>query len=119
MSKRIVARFEDGTRIVCETSVNDECRYTLKSKSGKWLGGLTTHDMGAIQIDDFSVDPQHHRKGYGTRLLQHVLTLPTYKFFLDVVWDNEPAIALYEKHGFKRKSEHCTTSGLYLMEKYT
>lgn len=119
MTRRIVARFEDGTRIVRQTSVNEECRYTLKNRRGIWLGGLTTHHFCDITIDDFSVDSKHQRKGYGTRLLQHALSLPTHKFSLIVTWDNDVAIALYEKHGFKRTTEHCTRDGLFTMEKFT
>lgn len=116
MSRRIVARFDDRTRIV-RISNEKESRYELLSRGGKFIGGVCTYDNGAIHIDQLFVEPDYWRRGYATRLMNQVLEIKTSRFTLDVVWDNEPALALYHKLGFKCTTEHEDSDGLFLMEK--
>ncbi|MGP3706246.1 ribosomal protein S18-alanine N-acetyltransferase [Gordonia paraffinivorans] len=55
------------------------------------------------EIHTISVDPRHHGKGIGKALLEAMLAVadevdaPVY---LEVRTDNDPAIALYSRHGF-------------------
>jgi ribosomal-protein-alanine N-acetyltransferase len=52
-----------------------------------------------------AVHPEHRRKGIGTALLNHCLEILKEKKIIDVCLNVEmtrkPAIALYEKFGFK------------------
>lgn len=58
----------------------------------------------AVYVADMAVEPAHHRSGIGTQLLAHVIDqvksqgIP--RVVLDVYAENQPAIGLYEKHGF-------------------
>lgn len=112
--RRIVARFNDGTRIRCDC-VEKECRYELITRDGIYTGGLSTLDTGEIYIDDLYVLPQFTRQGYATRLLMCVLEQTTEKFVLDVLTDNAVAIDLYLKLGFIPVG---CTDGLIKMEKH-
>lgn len=94
-----------------------ESRYELLSRGGKFIGGVCTYDNGAIHIDQLFVEPDYWRRGYATRLMNQVLEIKTSRFTLDVIWDNEPALALYHKLGFKCTTEHEDSDGLFLMEK--
>jgi [ribosomal protein S18]-alanine N-acetyltransferase len=56
-------------------------------------------------VHTIGVDPAWQGKGVGTALLAAMLTIAdelAAPVFLEVRTDNEPAIALYEKHGFVR-----------------
>ncbi|GAB4583300.1 ribosomal protein S18-alanine N-acetyltransferase [Nocardia sp. IFM 10818] len=55
------------------------------------------------EIHTIGVDPELHRAGIGTLLLEALLAEAGRRggpVFLEVRTDNTPAIALYEKHGF-------------------
>ena len=59
-------------------------------------------DEGAANIAGFVVRPEVFQQGLGSRLLQHVLaTVPACRFTVSTATLNAPAIALYEKHGFR------------------
>ena len=58
----------------------------------------------AVYVADVAVDPVHRRSGIGAQLLAHVIDQVKSRGFqraaLDVVASNQPAIGLYENHGF-------------------
>jgi ribosomal protein S18 acetylase RimI-like enzyme len=57
---------------------------------------------GAANIAGFAVHPSVFRRGVGSRLLQHVLeAVDATSFTVSTASANAPAIALYEKHGFR------------------
>lgn len=51
-------------------------------------------------------DPEYYRNGLGTKLLEYVLPLIGEKAWLLVAKNNNPAIELYKKHGFKIANEY-------------
>lgn len=57
-----------------------------------------------IHINNFAVTPGFRRKGYGRKLMQHILDKYTdhQDAFLEVRPSNVAAIALYEKFNFKQ-----------------
>jgi ribosomal-protein-alanine N-acetyltransferase len=64
---------------------------------------LGTLDHPEAEVHTIGVDPRCHRAGIGTLLLRALLAEAGRRggpVFLEVRTDNEPAIALYEKHGF-------------------
>lgn len=51
-------------------------------------------------VDRLMVDPQHHRRGYGRRLMQSVMMHESVT--VSTVEANAPAVTLYESLGFRR-----------------
>jgi ribosomal-protein-alanine N-acetyltransferase len=82
--------------------------YTVaEDESGELAGyaGLREVD-GTADIQTIAVVPDHQRHGLGTSLLDALIDEARRRrareVLLDVRADNEPAIALYERHGFER-----------------
>lgn len=84
-------------------------RYLVaRDDSGRVLGYAGIALLGAFadpeaEIHTIGVDPQVHRGGVGTALVQALLAEAGRRggpVFLEVRTDNAPAIALYEKYGF-------------------
>lgn len=57
--------------------------------------------MSGGKIDALFVAPDQHRRGIGTALLRHALSLSS-RPTLDVNEQNAGAVAFYERHGFRR-----------------
>jgi ribosomal-protein-alanine N-acetyltransferase len=82
--------------------------YTVaEDESGELAGyaGLRVVD-GTADIQTVAVAPAHQRRGLGTLLLgaliDEALRRRATEMLLEVRADNEPALALYERHGFER-----------------
>ena len=64
-----------------------------------------TSSFGEGEIDKVMVDPAFQRQGVADALMDALLRLgesiETSEFTLEVRVSNEPAIRLYEKHGFQ------------------
>lgn len=57
---------------------------------------------GEGQITNVAVLPEYRKNKIGTKLISALKELPLDFFTLEVRESNIPAIALYEKHGFKK-----------------
>jgi ribosomal-protein-alanine N-acetyltransferase len=60
--------------------------------------------VGEAEVHTIGVDPAHHRRGIGGRLLSELLRVADDHggpVFLEVRTDNEPAIELYRREGFE------------------
>ncbi len=58
--------------------------------------------LDEIEILNIAVDSQYRRQKIGEKLLLEILNMSDVSLFsLEVRTSNEPAIALYKKHGFK------------------
>ena len=77
----------------------------VAERNGSVVGFL----IGRIAVDEFeilnmAVSPAHRRNGIGTKLLESALefsrTAGSARAHLEVRASNEPAIALYARHGF-------------------
>ena len=84
---------------------HDYCHYLVAEENGEPVGfaGMTLlGDEG--DIDKVMVEPGHQRQGIADALLEALLALGEEKgataYTLEVRVSNEPAIRLYEKHGF-------------------
>ena len=84
---------------------HDYCHYLVAEENGEPVGfaGMTLlGDEG--DIDKVMVEPRHQRKGIADALLEALFALGKEKgaatYTLEVRASNEPAIRLYEKHGF-------------------
>ena len=65
-----------------------------------------------LYINNLCVDKQYQNKGVGNALLQYILTNTKEKFIsLDCLENNNPAIALYKKCGFKVTNRYLVDSG--------
>ena len=67
--------------------------------------GLCVEERGYAGLYDIIVDPEYRRHGLGYEMCKALLieaaTAGTESFYLQVMADNGPAIALYEKLGFR------------------
>ncbi|RJO72162.1 ribosomal-protein-alanine N-acetyltransferase [Nocardia panacis] len=84
-------------------------RYlTARDESGRMVGYAGVALLGdaehpEAEVHTIGVDPDCHRAGIGTMLLEALLAEAGRRggpVFLEVRTDNAPAIALYAKHGF-------------------
>ena len=64
-------------------------------------------------IQSLVVSPKHFRKGIGSQLIEHVFNhYQSNTFMVETGAANEPAIKLYERHGFELESEFDTSIGI-------
>ncbi|MCP2277118.1 ribosomal-protein-alanine N-acetyltransferase [Nocardia amikacinitolerans] len=84
-------------------------RYiTARAEDGRMVGYAGVALLGdaehpEAEVHTIGVDPNYHRAGIGTLLLEALLAEAGKRggpVFLEVRTDNAPAIALYAKHGF-------------------
>ncbi|MCL2469654.1 MAG: GNAT family N-acetyltransferase [Alphaproteobacteria bacterium] len=63
---------------------------------------LTQRTLEEIEILTFCVHPEHQGKGFGTKLLKHLIQQGAgHILFLEVAADNTAALVLYEGCGFR------------------
>jgi ribosomal protein S18 acetylase RimI-like enzyme len=82
------------------------------------VGVLSLEEVGdATEIGRLAVSPTHFRRGIATKLLHHAeaITGPGVVMRVSTGAANAPAIALYERHGF-RASGHREVDGVHLVE---
>ncbi|MCR5460052.1 MAG: ribosomal protein S18-alanine N-acetyltransferase [Acetatifactor sp.] len=89
-----------------ELLTHDYCHYLVAEEAGVPIGfaGMTLlGDEG--DVDKVMVDPEHQRQGIADALLRELFALGeelgAAAYTLEVRVSNEPAISLYEKHGFQ------------------
>lgn len=84
------------------------CYITARDERGRMVGYAGVALLGdaehpEAEVHTIGVDPEYHRAGIGTLLLEALLAEAGKRggpVFLEVRTDNAPAIALYAKHGF-------------------
>lgn len=88
---------------------NPNAVYFVAEEEGRVLGFLGAHDIvGEINITNVAVKPECQRKGIANQLMKALLSEVESRakekeiigITLEVRKSNEPAIKLYEKHGF-------------------
>ncbi len=102
---------------------NPFSHYLVYIKDNKILGFINYYDIyDRVEIANFNVIEQYQDQGIGSKLIKRVIELSTNKenITLEVRSDNEKAIHIYEKNGFKkvsiRKNYYNGVDGI-LMEK--
>ena len=77
----------------------------LEKRTRAWMGFATDLEEHTGHIMNIAVDPDHRGLGLGTALLQagldHLRRMDATCAELEVRTDNETAIRLYERHGFR------------------
>ncbi len=90
-----------------EMSVRNPFSSVLESEDGVLSGYVFIRNVGYDrEITAMGVTEDHRRKGYGTRLLEHVVSLcktnpSVEKLLLEVAVENVAAINLYKRIGFQ------------------
>lgn len=69
-----------------------------------------------LDLDRLVVDPGHHRRGIGARLVRRVLLLSADRVVVSTGRGNAPARKLYEQLGFLHLSDHEVIPGLWISE---
>ena len=88
----------------------DKCYASLRI-DGHILGcGLGVLQAGYLGIFDIVIDSDHRGQGHGTLLMNALLAWGQAQgaqtAYLQVLRDNEPALRLYKKLGFKEKYQY-------------
>ena len=93
--------------IESDLSNNPFSHYLVYIKDNKILGFINYYDIyDRVEIANFNVLDQYQNMGIGNKLIKRVIELSTNKenITLEVRSDNEKAIHIYEKYGFKKKT---------------
>ena len=71
---------------------------------------------GLLEISRLFVAPTHFKKGFASRLLREIerYAEPGHRIIVSTAAANRPAIALYEKHGYRIIRRKMTDDGLSL-----
>ncbi|WP_157000667.1 GNAT family N-acetyltransferase [Agromyces laixinhei] len=90
--------------------------WLLETENGRIVGALAYQvDDGTVDVDRLVVDPAHHRRGIGARLVRRVLqTAP--RVVVSTGRDNLPARRLYEAAGFAHERDREVLPGLYVSD---
>ena len=88
---------------------SEDIRSTLATFHGFTVDGdlvavaeIEKSENGGVHIGGFVVHPKAFRRGIGSRLLTHVLEASgDLRITVSTAALNQPAILMYEKHGFK------------------
>jgi ribosomal protein S18 acetylase RimI-like enzyme len=88
----------------------EKCYATI-NENGHILGcGLGVLQAGYLGIFDIVIDPDQRGQGYGERLMAALLAWGAQQgartAYLQVMCNNEPALRLYEKLGFREKYQY-------------
>jgi len=87
-------------------------------REGRLVAVAEVEDLGGgtSNIAGFVVHPSVFRRGIGTRLLRHILlTVRAARFTVSTAAVNAPAIALYEKDGFRIRDRWVTPDGIRMV----
>ncbi|HEC88353.1 MAG TPA: ribosomal-protein-alanine N-acetyltransferase [Thermoplasmata archaeon] len=78
--------------------------FFVAEEKEKIIGYVIADDERSL-IVSIAVHPEYRNKGYGKKLMEHVLKLMKGKVFLQVRKSNKSAISFYHKMGFKEIKE--------------
>jgi len=78
--------------------------FFVAEENGKIVGYVMADEKRNL-IVSIAVHPAYRRKGYGKKLMEHVLNFMKGKVILQVRKSNEIAIKFYEKLGFRKIGE--------------
>lgn len=105
-------RLEAAEKLVCEKINSGEYKTRVRIKNGQFIGFISyayKHKSGLINL--LAVQPEYRRKKHGTHWLRTIVKKMkengVTRIYLAVRPDNEAALNLYKKYGFKitRQSE--------------
>jgi len=87
-----------------------KCYASINSSRDIIGCGLGVLQAGYLGIFDVVIDPDHRGQGKGIRLMQALLVWGqregAHTVYLQVMCNNQPALRLYEKLGFKEKYQY-------------
>ncbi len=92
-------------RFVCNNIPKDICNYKMIVLKDKIIGAVCLKNVkSSILIDELYLEENFRSKGIGTDILKNIIS--KYKcVFLWVYKNNEKALSLYKRLGFKVKEE--------------
>ena len=93
-----------------EELTNETSRFFTLKIGNELLGYIGANNIsGEVYITNVAVKAEHRKKGYGERLIKHLITESLFEnaefVTLEVRRSNKAAINLYEKCGFKKAGE--------------
>ncbi|KAA9002135.1 GNAT family N-acetyltransferase [Paenibacillus spiritus] len=95
--------------------------YGYLGEEGELIGAVAVEadqEEGIVTVSRMMVRPDHFRLGIAGRLLEYVFaTYPdAVRYTVSTGKNNEPAVALYRKHGFSPVSSQSIAPGVELLE---
>lgn len=99
----LISKFDEMYKMAIEAfDTNPYASFLVYIDDRMVIGYLYYSDIyDRIEINQISVLPNYRRQGYGSELMNHLIR-KNKNISLEVKCDNLPAIALYEKFGFKK-----------------
>ena len=102
-----MSREENEARYIAEETIIAEriLQESIQSKFafGREIG-IVTVDNG--HIDNLYIEGQYQRNGFGTRLLEYVLSIVTGEAYIDVPVSNKVLMHICDKLGLEKKAEN-------------
>nr|WP_227464285.1 GNAT family N-acetyltransferase [Nocardioides lijunqiniae] len=94
-----------GVRVELDV-VGDQATARLLLDTGERIaGGVAAYDRDWVGFRTIEVDPEHRRRGLGLAIMAELLDWGAERgattAYLQVLGDNEPALALYARLGFR------------------
>jgi glucosamine-phosphate N-acetyltransferase len=92
----------DSQNYICLTDNNKIIGFaSLTIRNNLWQQGFLGH------VDELVVDEHYRGRGFGTQLLEHIISLAMHKgcrrIELDTAFHRKDAHRFYEKHGFENR----------------
>jgi ribosomal protein S18 acetylase RimI-like enzyme len=88
----------------------EKCYASIRMDGDVVGCGLGVLQAGYLGVFDIVVDADHRRQGNGSRLMRALLAWSmqqgAHTAYLQVMWDNEPALRMYEELGFREKYQY-------------
>ena len=106
-----MSREKNEARYIAEETIIAERIQRAISNGGKLYSisfgreiGIVTVDNG--HIDNLYIEGQYQRNGFGTRLLEYVLSIVTGEAYIDVPVSNKVLMHICDKLGLEKKAEN-------------
>ena len=97
--------FIDKNYLIEEFKSNPFAKVLILKESNEIIGYIYYSDIyERAEINQFEVNVIHRNCGKGNKILQTMIKAVEKDISLEVKEDNYPAITLYEKNGFERKT---------------
>lgn len=106
-----MGREENEAKYIAEETIIAEKIQRAISNGGKLYSIAFVREIGIVTVDNGHIDNlyiegQYQRNGFGTRLLEYVLSIVTGEAYIDVPVSNKVVMHICDKLGLEKKAEN-------------